>query len=193
MTEFENDEDMLEYLSDTTINSLLGNSVYGMSSINSGEETDEISFSNSEEESDSDLEDNVESEVEDEQIDTNTIPDPDPESELLENYKTLIHSVTNNEITNNKELEKLNILSPDNIETLCYYENNSKENYDFKTYTLRFIFTKIILLKFSNSVNLKNITNLHITLDPVEIIIEGLTPEETMLMKNFFLLYLEVK
>ena len=57
MTEFENDEDMLEYLSDTTINSLLGNSVYGMSSINSGEETDEISFSNSEEESDSDIED----------------------------------------------------------------------------------------------------------------------------------------
>jgi len=193
MTEFENNEEILEYLSDSTINSLLGNTHYSGSDDSENEdyeEDEDISFSDSEDEDES-ISDII-SETEEDNYESEK-PENVEEREMLEMYKNTIKSIIDETVVNNKELENLNTLNQDSIKTLYYYENNYKENYDFKSYALRIIFTKIILLKFKNRIDIKNITNLHITLDPLEIMIEGLNIEETKLMTDFFIMYLESK
>lgn len=204
MADFENNEELLEYLSDSTINSILGNAQNSDSENSENETTEEdedISFSNSEDEDESisDMDSEGEEEDQDEQPETDEVSEHneeaehDEESEILENYKTGIHGIIHGTILCNKQLEELNILNQESLKTLYYYENKYKENYDFKSYALRIIFTKIIILKFKNSVELRSITNLHITLDPLEITIEGLNAEDTKLMKDFFIMYLESK
>lgn len=193
MTEFENNEEAIEYLSDSTINSLLGNTHYSDSDDSEDEDyedDEDISFSDSEDEDESISE--IISETEEDNYEREN-PENVEEREMLEMYKKTINSIIDETVVNNKELENLNVLNQDSIKTLYYYENNYKENYDFKSYALRIIFTKIILLKFKNRIDIKNITNLHITLDPLEIMIEGLNIEETKLMKDFFIMYLESK
>lgn len=193
MTEFENNEEAIEYLSDSTINSLLGNTNYSDSDDSEDEDyedDEDISFSDSEDEDES-ISDII-SETEEDNYEREN-PENVEEREMLEMYKKTINSIIDETVVNNKELENLNVLNQDSIKTLYYYENNYKENYDFKSYALRIIFTKIILLKFKNRIDIKNITNLHITLDPLEIMIEGLNIEETKLMKDFFIMYLESK
>lgn len=210
MADFENNEELLEYLSDSTINSILGNAQNSDSENSENETTEEdedISFSNSEDEDESisDMDSEGEEEDQDEQPETDEVSEHNEEAEhdedaehnedaeILENYKTGIHGIIHGTILCNKQLEELNILNQESLKTLYYYENKYKENYDFKSYALRIIFTKIIILKFKNSVELRSITNLHITLDPLEITIEGLNAEDTKLMKDFFIMYLESK
>ena len=81
----------------------------------------------------------------------------------------------------------------EDINMMYYFQDEDKDNYNFKISALRIIFAKIIIMKFNDTINIRNITGLSITINPLDISINGLNNDEEKILRDFFIMYLEPK
>ena len=117
--------------------------------------------------------------------------DSEDEREIILDYiKDLIYDIASGEITTIEEIVDNNILDNEEINTIKYFQEQSD---DFKINTLKVIFAKVILYQFNETINIANIKNMSITLNPCMIEVYGLNEEETKIIDNFFMHYLETK
>lgn len=115
--------------------------------------------------------------------------DTDMENELLfEEMKNLIQQIINDEITLIEEVNETELLDFEDLNIMNYFQ---EQNNNFKINMLRVIFAKLILQNLNETINIANIKNISITLDPCVINVIGLNEEDTEKINNFFMNYLE--
>ena len=85
------------------------------------------------------------------------------------------------------------VMNNEDINMMYYFQDEDKDNYNFKISALRIIFAKIIIMKFNDTINIRNITGLSITINPLDISINGLNNDEEKILRDFFIMYLEPK
>ena len=184
MAIFEENEKHLNCFYDSDVNSAISDSDYELDEENEltdSDDEDDISVASELNQYRTDEEEEDEEEEEEE------------EDYELESLRILIHSILNEEIKTINEMKKNELIDNEDINMMYYFQGEYKNNYNFKISALRIIFAKIIIMKFNNKLNIKNITGLSITINPLEISITGLNNDEEKILRDFFIMYLEPK
>ena len=123
--------------------------------------------------------------VEVEEINTNT-----ENNIFLDKIKDLIQNIILDKITSIEEIHESELLDEDDITIMNHFENQDN---NFKKNILKVIFAKLIILQFNETIDISNITNISITLNPCNIEVIGLNTENTKIINDFFIHYLETK
>ena len=195
MTSFEENENSLNCLYDSDVNSVISDSDYDLD--------EDIEMTDSDEDDISVVSDLCQYKTDEEESnaeESNAEEEEDVNSkyETIEDYKLkklkiLIDSILNKEIETIKELKQNDLIDNEDINMMYYFQREDKDNYSFKISALRIIFAKIIIMMFNDNINIGNITGLSITINPLEIKINGLNNDEAELIHDFFIMYLESK
>ena len=184
MATFEDSENSLNCFYDSDVNSVISDSDYDLDEdieVTDSDDEDDISVVSELSQYRTDEEEEEQEEEEEE------------ESYELESLRFLIHSILNEEINTINEMKQNEVIDNEDINMMYYFQDEDKDNYNFKISALRIIFAKIIIMKFNDTINIRNITGLSITINPLDISINGLNNDEEKILRDFFIMYLEPK
>lgn len=189
MASFEENENSLNCLYDSDVNSVISDSDYELD--------EDIEMTDSDEDDISVVSDLCQYKTDEEESNAEE-EDVNSKHETIEDYKlkklkVLIDSILNKEIETIKELKQNELIDNEDINMMYYFQGEDKDNYSFKISALRIIFAKIIIMMFNDNINIGNITGLSITINPLQIKINGLNKDEADLIHDFFIMYLESK
>ena len=190
MASFEENENSLNCLYDSDVNSVISDSDYELD--------EDIEMTDSDEDDISVVSDLCQYKTDEEESNAEEEEDVNSKHETIEDYKLknlkgLIDSILNKEIETIKELKQNELIDNEDINMMYYFQGEDKDNYSFKISALRIIFAKIIIMMFNDNINIGNITGLSITINPLQIKINGLNKDESDLIHDFFIMYLESK
>ncbi len=117
--------------------------------------------------------------------------DKDTQNEIfLDEMKILIENIIEDNVKCLEDLNDVELLNEDDLFIMNYFQ---EQDNNFKINILKVIFAKLILLQFNDTISIKNITNISITLEPFNVDVNGLNEEETEKINSFFMNYLETK